>query len=120
MTPNENRKTILPLFLLGLGAVFVVASLLWYLNSAKGTKIGQGESAGPTSTEEIPYPEIKRIQVEDAKAAFELKQAVFIDTRGEPGYSEGHIPGALVITQDEILNRINELDPEAWFITYCT
>jgi hypothetical protein len=74
----------------------------------------------PVATPAIPYPEIKRIGLGDAKAAYELKSAIFVDVRGEPYYSEAHIPGALSMTYDELSSRMGELDKNAWIITYCT
>ena len=68
----------------------------------------------------VPYPDIPRITLSDAKAAFDLNNAVFIDTRGDSYFSQGHIPGALSITEDQIGDRIDELDSTAWIITYCT
>jgi rhodanese-related sulfurtransferase len=50
----------------------------------------------------------------------DLKQAIFIDTRGEPYFSQGHIPGAIPLTDEEVATRQSELDPNAWIITYCT
>jgi rhodanese-related sulfurtransferase len=58
--------------------------------------------------------------VGDAKAALEIQNAIFLDPRGEPFYSEGHIPGAISIPEDELEARLGELDPDAWIITYCT
>ncbi len=77
-------------------------------------------SVTPLATPAIPYPEIKRISLADAKAAFDLKSAIFIDVRGEPYYSEAHVPGAISMTYDELSSRMGELDKKAWIITYCT
>jgi hypothetical protein len=76
-------------------------------------------SVAPVASPAIPYPEIKRVSQADARAAFELKSAVFVDVRGEPYYSEAHIPGALSMTYDELSSRMGELDKKGWIITYC-
>jgi phage shock protein E len=77
--------------------------------------------AQPTPVaQDIPFPEVSRINVKDAKAAFDIGNAVFIDVRGEPVFSDGHIPGAISITYDEIMDRLGELDSAAWIIPYCT
>ena len=72
------------------------------------------------ANQRIPYPDIPRVSVGDAKAALDLGTAVFLDPRGEPYYSQGHIPGALAITEEELEARLDELDPDTWIITYCT
>jgi len=74
----------------------------------------------PVDSPAIPYPELKRVSLTDAKAAFDLKAAVFIDVRGDPYYSENHVPGSISMTNDEMSSRMGELDKNAWIITYCT
>jgi rhodanese-related sulfurtransferase len=58
--------------------------------------------------------------VGDAKAAFDLEQAVFVDVRERAFYNESHIPGALSIPLNEIEARLGELNSSDWIITYCT
>jgi rhodanese-related sulfurtransferase len=66
------------------------------------------------------YPEIPRVSLEKAKAAFDTKSAVFVDVRGSSAYAISHIPGALDIPLEDIETRLNELDPNQWIIPYCT
>ncbi len=66
------------------------------------------------------YPEIPRVSLENAKAAFDTKSAVFVDVRGSSTYAVSHIPGALDLPLEDIENHLNELDPDRWIITYCT
>jgi hypothetical protein len=63
---------------------------------------------------------LPRVSVGDAKAAFDLKQAVFVDVRDEVSYDLNHIPGALSIPEAEIGIRLYELNTADWIITYCT
>jgi hypothetical protein len=120
------------------GVVLMIGALLWFVivtrqSAARTTVLPTpvvssitpvaspvSSSVTPVATPAIPYPEIKRISLADAKAAFELKSAIFIDVRGEPYYSESHVPGALSMTYDELSSRMGELDKKAWIITYCT
>jgi hypothetical protein len=117
-----------------LGGVLMIGALLWFVFATRqpiptvsqlATPVVVSNSSSitsitPVASPAIPYPEIKRISLGDAKAAFELKSAVFIDVRGDPYYSEGHIPGAISMTQEEMATRMGELDKNAWIITYCT
>ncbi len=68
----------------------------------------------------IPYPDVIRVTVGNARAAQALKQAVFVDVRSKEQYAQSHIPGALSIPLGEFESRINELNKEQWIITYCT
>lgn len=75
----------------------------------------------PTNLQaDIPYPEVERVSLSDAKAAFDAGEAVFIDVRGDQVYAMAHIPGALSIALADLTTRLNELDPQQRIITYCT
>ncbi|MGW8250135.1 MAG: rhodanese-like domain-containing protein, partial [Anaerolineales bacterium] len=64
------------------------------------------------------FPQIERVSLQDAKAAYDQDQAVFVDVRSGEEYQQGHIPGAVNIPLLDIPNRIGELNPEDWIITY--
>ena len=112
---KPGSGSLTPIMLIAAGAILIIASAAWFVLSS-----GALAQPAPTATRDIPYPEIPRVSVKDSRAAFELGNAVFIDTRGEPFYSEGHIPGAISMTSDEVVDRLDELDPASWIITYCT
>jgi 3-mercaptopyruvate sulfurtransferase SseA len=108
-----------PLIFLAMGILLMVGAVGWVV--ANLTRPTQVATAPPTAVQDrIPYANITRVSLPDAKAAYELKTAVFLDIRGEPYYSESHIPGALSISLDELSQRWNELKPQDWIITYCT
>jgi hypothetical protein len=69
----------------------------------------------PSSVETVP-----RITIEDAKAAFDAKTAIFIDVRGTENYNQVHIAGALDIPSDQFSTRLADTDHDALIITYCT
>jgi hypothetical protein len=104
-------------WLLGFGllAILALASLGPLLRA------GSGEPS-PTLTviAEPNQPEaVERVDLADAKAALDAGTAVFVDVRSAAEYEQGHIPGALSIPGTELEDRLGELDPSAWIITYC-
>lgn len=114
MTP-KNR--LVP-FLMMAGGILLIAvaalALMWMRPPA---------TAGPRqlATQAFgAYPEILRVTLPSAKAAYEAKEAIFVDVRGDEYYQSGHIPGALSIPGYDLANRLGELDPAAWIIPYCT
>lgn len=119
MAKRRNQGSIWPVVMIGVGLALIVGAFGWYYANSSGTSAASPASS-ETSDVKIPYPEVPRISVGDAKAAFDTKTAVFVDVRGDPYYSQGHIPGALSITDVELPDRLNELDPSDWIITYCT
>lgn len=73
--------------------------------------------ATPTPADESQVP---RVSLADSKAAFDAGTAVFVDVRDSSSFEVSHIPGALLIPLNDLVNRMNELDPSSWIITYCT
>jgi len=69
---------------------------------------------------ETPYPNVKRISLEEAKQAYDSGAALFLDVRPASAYAAEHIPGALNIPLSELPQRLHELDAQRPIITYCT
>ena len=61
----------------------------------------------------------RRITVEEARAAFERGEAVFVDVRGEDAYRQGHIRGAISVPPGTAAQHANKLPKNTLIITYC-
>jgi rhodanese-related sulfurtransferase len=68
----------------------------------------------------IPYSNVQRVSLADAKAAFDSKSAVFVDVRDVDVYDTNHIQGALNIPLAVFDAQYTQLDRNQWIITYCT
>ena len=114
---NKKGTSLLPVVLVTAGVALILGALFFYLvnpfNSSEPVPTNQSAAA-------VPYPDVARVSLKDAKAALDLNSAVFIDVRGEPYFSEEHIPGALSITYDDLPAHLQELKKTDWIITYCT
>jgi len=97
------------------GLMLLVAVIVLFTQSRQSTPTTAG-----TQNPNIPYPQVVRVSVQDAKVAFDAGTVVFVDVRGADLYNAGHIPGALEIAEDEIESRLSELNPSDSIITYCT
>ncbi len=114
---KKNKQKIDPsiwVILIG-GLMLVVAVVVLVIQAQQ-----PAQSAVATQNTFVPYPEVERVSVQDAKAAYDAGTAVFVDVRGDELYGTGHIPGALSIADTEMDSRFAELDPNAWIILYCT
>ena len=60
-----------------------------------------------------------RISVDEASELHENDNYVFIDVRRPDEYMDGHIKGALFITVDEILGRVDELPKNKNLLFIC-
>ncbi len=63
---------------------------------------------------------IPRVTVAEAYQAVSNGEAVLLDTRSESQFIAQHASGAINIPVNEVETRLGELDPDTWYITYCT
>ena len=117
MKTRRNSSSMIAIFIIAAGIILVLGSVYWYINPG-----GFSPTSPPTPSPDarIPFPEVSRVSLADAKAAYDTGSAVFVDVRGDPFYSQSHIPGALSLTSEDLPDRMDELDPNDWIITYCT
>lgn len=105
-----------PLMMVGIGLLIILGAGGWYLY----TVLNPPETIIPTLQVVASDPDIPRVSAGDAKAAYDIGSAVFVDVRSADAYAQSHITGALSIPLGELPDRMNELNPEDWIITYCT
>jgi 3-mercaptopyruvate sulfurtransferase SseA len=84
-----------------------------------GCAAPQPDNESQVQAGEVPTA-VPRLSLEESRAAFENGEALFLDVRKASSYKNGHIPGAKSIPLAELEDRIGELDPNQWIITYCT
>ena len=90
------------------------------LVSQNRTRQPASQTSVSSGHEEESFPEIDRVSLQDAKAAFDSGTAIFVDVRGDQAYDAAHVAGSLSLPLVEIESRLAELDPNQWIITYCT
>lgn len=113
---NRLQRSFWPIVMIVAGIVLVaVASLIITNLQSPPPSVSQ-----PDVLTEIPYPDVSRVSLLDAKKAYDDGTAVFVDVRDRGSYQQSHIPGALSIPVDETESRKDELNPNDWIITYCT
>jgi 3-mercaptopyruvate sulfurtransferase SseA len=114
---KKTRQKIDPsIWVILIGGLMLLVAVVVLLTQSRQS----APSSTGTQNPNIPYPEVVRVSVQDAKAAFDAGTAVFVDVRGDDLYNTGHIPGALSIAENEMESRFTELNPNDWIITYCT
>jgi rhodanese-related sulfurtransferase len=63
------------------------------------------------------------VPLEKAKALFDGKTALFIDARGEDAFEEGHIPGAMNVPYDQLVDYYESLTAsvatDRLIVVYC-
>lgn len=115
MPQRRVSSSILPLVLVALGVLLILGAGVWYYTMT----LSPPELAQPSSpVEEENYPDVGRVSLADAKVAYDTGSAVFVDVRSADSYAQSHIPGALSIPLAELPDRISEINPSDWIITY--
>lgn len=109
---KRKQNAYLPFILLAAVIVVTVISLV-IAEQVRQAKIDNpGEIA---SQDDVP-----RLTATEAYEAQQSGQAVIVDTRSAIQYDAGHIAGSISLPLDQLEIRMGELDPETWYITYCT
>jgi 3-mercaptopyruvate sulfurtransferase SseA len=109
-----------------LGALSLVAVVglpyvarTWSATSSPATPVStapQAESSQQAG--EIPYPEVPRIPLAEAKAQYDGGTALFVDTRSQEAYESAHISTAISLPLADLEARYGELPQDAEIITY--
>lgn len=115
--PAKARRsfTWLPIIVIVGGALILVGLLL---NRAGPPTVADVPDEHDTAG--LPYPDVPRIPVAEARERLDNGTAVIVDVRSPQQYAEAHVPDALSIPLDEIQSRYRELPADAEIITYCT
>ena len=124
-THKTNQSRRIAIFaIIGGVVLLLIAGALLFVNTQ------QPAPASPTidvsqipdyhDEQGLPYPDIPRITVEEAKGKFDAGTAIFVDVRSLEEYQARHIPGAVAMPIEEIPARYDELPKEAEIILYCT
>ena len=116
---KQVRPSSTPIILMILGSIVILAVVIW--QTARILDKGTTVTIPTTSAAVEPaFPEVERISLEDAKAAFDAGTAVFVDVRDAESFATSHIAGAINIVYSEIESRTVELNRKDHIITYCT
>ena len=67
-----------------------------------------------------PADDARRITAEELHKLWEKKDVLIIDTRGEPDYKAGHIPGAVSVPANVVAEKVDELPRTKMIVAYCT
>ena len=113
---KQQNRAIFPIILVVAGVLFLVGAVVSVLLlSSPGNQL-----PADVPSAEGSYPQVARVDLAQAKSAYDSGTAVFVDVRDQEYFDNGHIPGAVSIPLGEIQDRLDELDANDWIILYCT
>ena len=109
---KKKNQALIPFILLGAVIIISIAGLILADNLRQARIENPGEI---TNQDEIP-----RVTAEEAYQAVQNGEAVLVDTRTESEFQSDHASGAISLPVNQVEARLGELDPDTWYITYCT
>jgi hypothetical protein len=109
---KKKSNTLLPILLFAGALILMVGGLILANNLRKAEISNPGQY---TNQDDIP-----RVSIQEALEAYQNNEAVIIDSRSQGAYDIQHVSGAINLPVDQIENRLEELDPDVWYLTYCT
>jgi 3-mercaptopyruvate sulfurtransferase SseA len=62
----------------------------------------------------------RRVTVPELKDLLAKNEAIVLDVRNQSSYDAGHIRGARLIPEAEVLNHVAELPKDKLIVTYCS
>ena len=74
----------------------------------------------PKADEHGQTDEAPRITLADAKKDFDAGTAIFVDTRAEVSYQQGHVKGSINLPMEAFEMRYKEIPTDKKIIAYCS
>jgi cytoskeletal protein RodZ len=112
---SGKQRSLGPVILIGVGILILLVVIIWQL-----TLLPTSTAPQTSANFDIPYPEMKRVSLADAKTAYDASSALFVDVRDAGTFGSKHITGSINIPLAELENRFQELPKDRWIITVCT
>ena len=111
MRKRKNRL-LLPIILFVGVLILSIGGLVLADNLRQARIANPGEI---TNQDDIP-----RVTAEEAYQAITNGEAVLVDTRSEAQFEVQRAVGAINVPVDQADSLVSGLDPNTWYITYCT
>lgn len=109
---KKKNSLLIPVLLFTLVLALSIGGLIFADNLRKARVENPGEYE---NQDQIP-----RVTAEEAYQAVLNGEAILLDTRAASQYQTQHAAGAISFPVSEAQLRLGELDPDQWYITYCT
>ncbi len=88
-------------------------------NASPAVNATPAATAAPPAARNIPFPDVERIPLAEAKKAFDDGSAVFVDTHSAASFEVQHVKGAINIPPDQIA-KADSLPKGKKIIAYCS
>lgn len=105
-------------------AVLLLAVVVIFTMLERGQQPAPGSPVAipiaPVASQDIPFPNVVRVSIENAHMMAMSGEAVIVDVRDQPFFDESRIRGALSLPLSNLPARYAELPADKAILTYCT
>ncbi len=77
------------------------------------------QKAAATPLSAAPADGVRRMSVQESRAAADAGEAIIYDVRNKESFAAGHIKGARLVAYDEVEQHLSEFPKDKLIITYC-
>ena len=106
--------SFLAIAVMGLGVLTACNSAEWR-NARTPAAAPVGAPAPPVTADGA-----RRVTVAELKDLLAKNEAIVLDVRNQASYDAGHIRGARLIPEAEVVNHADELPRDKLIVTYCS
>jgi hypothetical protein len=100
------------------GSIILVESRQSATVAMAGNSLAGSNTARALPTGSIPFPDVPRIALQEAKDKLESGQAMLVDVRSKQSYDRSHATGAISLPETEIDARMDELPADKELVLY--
>ncbi|HSN73524.1 MAG TPA: rhodanese-like domain-containing protein [Anaerolineae bacterium] len=120
-TGSKRSRTWLAVGAVVLLLAVVAAGLVWFNDSQQpAPTVAVAIPTAPMAGQDIPFPNVARVAVEQAHMSAMSGDALIVDVRDREFYDTSHIRGSLSLPSSELPARLAELPQDKTILTYCT
>ena len=103
--------SVFAITIIGLGVLSACNSAEW--RNARTSPVAPVNKPAPADG-------ARRVTIPELKALMDKNEAFVVDVRNEASFNVGHIKGAKLIPEAEVVNHIDELPKNKLIVTYCS
>ncbi|NOX61635.1 MAG: zinc-ribbon domain-containing protein [Chloroflexi bacterium] len=117
---NYRDKRIIAVWTLVAGMILLLIAAVVAFSEQNKPPAALTELQDYHDAEGVPYPDVPRITVTEAKVLYDAGAAIFVDVRSQGEYETAHVANAWSLPMADLEARYQELPKNATIITYCT
>jgi 3-mercaptopyruvate sulfurtransferase SseA len=87
-------------------------------NSSELKRTSSGTPAPPAAPASADG--VRRVTVHELQDLLARNEVVVLDVRNQAAYDAGHVKGARLIPEAEVVNHLSELPKDKLIVTYCS